>query len=412
MMRSYFEDMAASIEAKLAAASPGEPVARKRLALETARLGARLYSGELMAWCGVLVPFEVLHAFGIAACFVEFVGATLAGTGQAGPFIDAAEQAGYPSDACTFHRTVGGAMLQGLMPTPAVLVGTTCPCAGGTALIENMARHFDKPLFMLDIPYGRDERDHRYVADQLEAMVRFITDHTGRPLDRDRLRHVINLSNQARAALVEMYELTKSVPSPARRRDLVNLAFVIGLSLGTEAAIEIAVTYRDELAERVKNGIGGSGQERYRLLWVQNRIQFRTELEEMLERDYGASIVVDELNSITSGPIDPDDPFPGLARRMLTTPLAGDLDRRILALRRLARDYRVDGAIHPCHWGCRQGTGGRGLFARGFLEAGIPMLSLEVDCIDQRNFSEGQLRTRVQAFMEMLAERQTATAAR
>jgi hypothetical protein len=30
----------------------------------------------------------------------------------------------------------------------------------------------------------------------------------------------------------------------------------------------------------------------------------------------------------------------------------------------------------------------------------------DVDCVDQRDFSEGQVRTRLQAFMEMLGERQ------
>jgi benzoyl-CoA reductase/2-hydroxyglutaryl-CoA dehydratase subunit BcrC/BadD/HgdB len=32
-------------------------------------------------------------------------------------------------------------------------------------------------------------------------------------------------------------------------------------------------------------------------------------------------------------------------------------------------------------------------------------LNLEVDCVDKRNFAEGQLRTRVEAFIEMLESR-------
>jgi benzoyl-CoA reductase/2-hydroxyglutaryl-CoA dehydratase subunit BcrC/BadD/HgdB len=30
------------------------------------------------------------------------------------------------------------------------------------------------------------------------------------------------------------------------------------------------------------------------------------------------------------------------------------------------------------------------------------VVNLEVDCVDTRNFAEGQLRTRLEAFMEML----------
>jgi benzoyl-CoA reductase/2-hydroxyglutaryl-CoA dehydratase subunit BcrC/BadD/HgdB len=68
----------------------------------------------------------------------------------------------------------------------------------------------------------------------------------------------------------------------------------------------------------------------------------------------------------------------------------------------LARAYKLDGAINPCHWGCRQGTGARGLISDGLKEINVPVLNLEVDCVDTRNFAEGQLRTRIEAFMEML----------
>jgi benzoyl-CoA reductase/2-hydroxyglutaryl-CoA dehydratase subunit BcrC/BadD/HgdB len=71
----------------------------------------------------------------------------------------------------------------------------------------------------------------------------------------------------------------------------------------------------------------------------------------------------------------------------------------------LARAYKLDGAINPCHWGCRQGTGARGLISDGLKEINVPVLNLEVDCVDTRNFAEGQLRTRIEAFMEMLESR-------
>jgi len=42
---------------------------------------------------------------------------------------------------------------------------------------------------------------------------------------------------------------------------------------------------------------------------------------------------------------------------------------------------------------------------QGLKAIGVPVLNLEVDCVDPRNFAEGQLRTRIEAFTEMLAER-------
>jgi benzoyl-CoA reductase/2-hydroxyglutaryl-CoA dehydratase subunit BcrC/BadD/HgdB len=147
--------------------------------------------------------------------------------------------------------------------------------------------------------------------------------------------------------------------------------------------------------------------EKVRLLWIQNRIQFRDPVVPLLEEEYQASIVADELNSITWDPMDPDDPFPGMARRMIMIPLCGTVERRVKHLKELAEKYHVDGAINPCHWGCRQGTGARGLIEQGLREIGVPVLNLEVDCVDKRSFAEGQIRTRLEAFMEMLLSRRS-----
>jgi hypothetical protein len=155
----------------------------------------------------------------------------------------------------------------------------------------------------------------------------------------------------------------------------------------------------------LEKGISGIPNERIRLLWIQNRIQFKNPLIDILETQYNASIVSDELNDITWDPIDPDDPYIGLARRAISIPFNGQGGRRIRHLQQMAKDYKIDGAINPCHWGCRQGSGARGLISKGLGEIGIPVLNLEVDCIDSRNFAEGQLKTRLEAFTEMLDHR-------
>lgn len=113
-------------------------------------------------------------------------------------------------------------------------------------------------------------------------------------------------------------------------------------------------------------------------------------------------MVIDELNQINWDPIDLERPYESIAARTLAIPLCEAIDRRINDLKRMVRDFRVDGVIHPCHWGCRQGTGARGMIEAALAKEGVPVLNLEADCIDPRNFSEGQIRTRLQAFMEMI----------
>jgi benzoyl-CoA reductase/2-hydroxyglutaryl-CoA dehydratase subunit BcrC/BadD/HgdB len=181
---------------------------------------------------------------------------------------------------------------------------------------------------------------------------------------------------------------------------------VLPLLLGENVAVEVTEVYRDEYRRKVERGIAGVSGEKIRLMWLQNRIQFSNPIEEILEREHRAAVVADELNDVTWQPVDPSDPYDDLAARMMSIPLVGSVDRRIRHLERMAGDYRVDGVLNPCHWGCRQGSGARGLITEGLKRKGLPVLNLEVDCVDPRNFAEGQLRTRIEAFMEMLdAER-------
>jgi benzoyl-CoA reductase/2-hydroxyglutaryl-CoA dehydratase subunit BcrC/BadD/HgdB len=405
MMYQYFKDMADGIQAKILQ-DPNIPNPRKKYALETARLGSRLYSdNNTVAWCGLAVPFNLLNAMGITSCFVEFVGAVLAATGTADPFLEEAEQAGFVGDTCGYHRTVMGAARKNIMPEPDFLIATTCPCSGGIAIMENLADLFNKDLFVLNVPQQDSEQNVAYLADQIRDMVKFVTRHTGEPLDEGKLRQAVENTNRARKIMQDVYQLAQNVPSPTDGRLLTNFGLVMPLFCGTEAAVEIAQAYKDEFTARVDNGIPGVPDEKLRLLWIQNRIQFNNPLVELLEKEYRANIVSDELNDIFWDPIDPQDPYPGMARRAIAIPLNGSIQRRIGHLQKLARDYRLDGAINPCNWGCRQGTGARGLISDGLKEIGVPVLNLEVDCVDKRNFAEGQLRTRVEAFIEMLESR-------
>ena len=405
MMYQYFKGMADGIEAKILQ-NPDLPHARKKYALETARLGSRLYSGKnTVAWCGIAAPFDLLNSMGITSCFVEFVGAVLAATGMADPFLEEAEQAGFVGDTCGYHRSVIGAARKKIMPEPDFLIATTCPCSGGIAVMENLAHMFNKDLFVLNVPQENSEQSVAYLADQIRDMVEFVVQHTGEPLDEDKLRQAVENTNRTRKLMDDVYRLAKNIPSPTDGRLLANFGLVMPLFLGTEAAVKIAQAYKDEFTARMNNGIQGVPDEKLRLLWIQNRIQFNNPMVELLEKEYRANIVSDELNDIYWDPIDPQDPYTGLARRSIAIPLNGSMQGRIKHLQKLARAYSLDGAINPCNWGCRQSTGARGLISDGLKDIGVPVLNLEVDCVDKRNFAEGQLRTRIEAFIEMLDSR-------
>jgi benzoyl-CoA reductase/2-hydroxyglutaryl-CoA dehydratase subunit BcrC/BadD/HgdB len=386
MMMDYFQATIDGIEAKLSS-DPSSMSPRKAYTLEMSRLGTRLYDpGSTVAWCGVAAPFDLLSAMGLTSCFVEFVGASLAASGMVHTFLETAERDGFAPDMCAYHRSVMGAAHEGLMPVPSFLIATTCPCTAGITTMENLARHFHRDLFVLHVPQDPTPSNVAYYVGQLEDMISFIEDHTGRRLDPARLREALALTNEAREILKEAYALASHVPSPASSRDLRDLGVALPLVMGTPAAVDVANVFRDTFKDRIARGMSGVPSESTRL-------------------PCHASIVIDELNNINWDPLDLDDPLTSIALRTIAIPLNGPISRRTDSLLELARTYRIHGAVNPCHWGCRQGTGARGMIQQGFSRLNVPVLNLETDCVDTRVFSEGQVRTRLQAFCEMLESR-------
>jgi len=71
----------------------------------------------------------------------------------------------------------------------------------------------------------------------------------------------------------------------------------------------------------------------------------------------------------------------------------------------LARNFGVDGVIHFSHWGCRQSAGGVSYLKKVFEEEDISFLELTGDCVDHASQGAGQLRTRTEAFLEIMENR-------
>jgi len=401
MMYDYFKNMVDGLSQKLLQ-DPDSINAKRKYVYEIAKLGKRLYTkDEKIAWCGVTVPFELLNTMGVTSCFVEFVGAMLSSNESAPLFIKEAEDSGYAPDSCAYHRTVTGAMLKNIMPEPDFIIGTSSPCTAGLAVMEDMARRFKKDFFILNVPQNDSKESVKFLTEQIEEMTQFVAAHTQNPLSLEKLGIAFEFFNESSLILKDIYNLAKQSPSPVDNKLLRDFGTVVGLIMGTKEGVQVCQAFKDELTDRIESKKINPSKEKIRLMWIQNRIQYQFPIEKMLE-DLDIKIVVDELNDVTWEPMDPDNPFESIARRIITIPYSLSTNNRIAHMQSLASDYKIDGAINPCHWGCRQGTGVRGLTAKGLKDVNVPVLNLEIDCVDSRNLAQGQIETRLEAFAEML----------
>ena len=102
---------------------------------------------------------------------------------------------------------------------------------------------------------------------------------------------------------------------------------------------------------------------------------------------------------------DPSDPFTYMASRLVYDPFNGPAADRMNFSRKMAHAVDADGVILFCHWGCKETCGASTLIKKGIEADGIPCLILNGDGVDRHNASDGQVSTRIGAFMEMLSDR-------
>ena len=72
---------------------------------------------------------------------------------------------------------------------------------------------------------------------------------------------------------------------------------------------------------------------------------------------------------------------------------------------KVAKLTRADGAVIFAHWGCKPTLGAVRLMKDALEAEGLPTLVLDGDACCPANSGDGQIATRMEAFLEMLEER-------
>jgi len=132
-------------------------------------------------------------------------------------YIDIAQEHLVADHVCSTQKIMVGAALSGDLPPPTTIVHPAQPCDSTVVTYPVIAERLGVPHFALDIPTWKDERAVQYVADEMERMVAFLQEHTGKKLEYERLREVMEYSNIAHEYSLKVNELKQVVPCPLGR---------------------------------------------------------------------------------------------------------------------------------------------------------------------------------------------------
>jgi benzoyl-CoA reductase/2-hydroxyglutaryl-CoA dehydratase subunit BcrC/BadD/HgdB len=330
---------------------------------------------------------------------------------------EVAQGMGYSADLCSYSRsdiacaTVNGGPIGGL-PRPDMLVCCNNICGTVLKWYEIQARYFGVPLFILDTPFchvGYAPEARRYVRKQIDEYILFLEGVCGRKMDQNRMREVGRLSLEGQRLWQAVLDTTVNRPAPMSAFDaFYHLALIVTLR-GTREVIDYYAKLLAEMNDRVARGIGAIPNEKYRLLWDNIPIWPRTRWLSQRFASHDACLVADTYTSAWCGTmkyIDENHFVDSMAEaytRIYLNIGVNEMARIVLAM---VDKYQVDGMVMHSNRSCKPYSLGQYDIQRIVeKERGIPSLMIEADMVDERSFSESQVGTRIDAFMELIKQR-------
>ena len=269
---------------------------------------------------------------------------------------------------------------------------------------DNWKRYVKSPfLEMLSLPRKTDELQVGWYCDELTNLRKSLEKHFGAKITDERLKEAIKLHNDTRQLQRKLYNLRKKKNPPITGAE--TLAVMVASTAMPKKR------YNQLLKELLDEISGAEGKTNYRArLMITGGILDNPEYIKVIE-DVGGLVVTDSLcfGSRTMWK-DVDeregDPIAALARyyvadRPSCPRMFGEQPRRSEFVRDMIREFRVDGVIGERLIFCDQWLVEHFMQGKDFKEAGIPFLELDREYVLS---GTGQLRTRVQAFLEIMGK--------
>ncbi|MFD6286535.1 2-hydroxyacyl-CoA dehydratase [Streptomyces sp. NPDC060205] len=241
---------------------------------------------------------------------------------------------------------------------------------------ELMPRNWEQAI-------GSDRLD--LMTGELEGLIRFLEQTTGRTFSETRFAEVMDLVNEQQEWNRRTRDLiARARPCPLPVNDSIPSVMIPQWHRGTVWARDAARAFHDEVAERVAAGTAVCPAERTRLMWIGRGLWFDLDFYRRFEESHGAVFVWSMYLAIAADGYlrYGDDPLRALAARfaafsdqLYTPPWSAEWYVKE------ARSHGVDGVVHLVSDDAR----GSYFTTRALEAAGIPVLELHADNVDARD---------------------------
>jgi benzoyl-CoA reductase subunit B len=391
--------------------------------------------GKLVLSAGMRVPFELVSGFGDFECISEhFSNVVSLDQEMAQRYNEAFESRGFARDFCSLSRLYLGAMVTGdtpwgPFPKPNIcLMFHACDIQG--KWFQLVAEHFSVPYFCLEQPVhyppnpAKRRHNIHYLTEQFHSLIDWAEQTLGRKFDEERFVEATLNSLEVQSLWAEVCCLNRAVPAPLDDRMLYALESVSCLIRHKPEAVSFYRDLRDEVQERVRDGIAALPTERYRLMHDNQPPFYWLGIYKVAEQ-YGATAIGSHTSFTLMGAYEDkedgrlrarrhprglglrvrgrEDLVPYLAEWYADTPFYEDIitpQTRLTNTMRFVDEWGVDGVVIHLNRGCEGVTAGALELKRALQERAIPATVYEGNYVDRRDLSQSQVVDTLETFME------------
>ncbi|MBW2138829.1 MAG: 2-hydroxyacyl-CoA dehydratase [Deltaproteobacteria bacterium] len=363
-------------------------------AIERAQSKWKAEGGRKIGWLCTYVPEEIIHAAG-------FLPVRITGTISGGA---RAEKAIY-SNVCPFIKNCLSSALEDKYAFDGIVAAQTCD---GITKLLNMWEYF-KPIpfsHLVGLPRHLDEDGEKLFVYEVKLFKENLENTFDITITDESIEEAIRIYNETRKLLRELYA--------TRINDTPKITGTDILKIMTAAVSMPKTTFNALLKELLSNleslqGAVSDYSDSIRLIITGGEMD-RPYLVDTLEGS-GAIVVNEEMCmgyryfGLDDDVINQDEPITDIARRyfyrMPCSAIYSKMETKMESLFKMIKDFKADAVVYHTLKFCDCYQCDYPIYEEEFRKRDIPLLLLETDYSER---SVGQLRTRVEAFIEMLSE--------
>ncbi len=386
-------------------------------------------NGEPFALVQADTPHEIFHAMDIPIVSNQWWSAYISAKRLSGTYSGTMDSLGYPANrchycslglACTLSNDPATAPWGGL-PRPTVMVARlTCDCV--QHVFAQWAAALNTEFFPLEAPAWQHKRVDWYLqarenweeifepsriqllVDEMRQLIDLLERKTQRRFDTGHFTELMERINEQEGYIAEATELVATArPCPVSITDQMPNTMIPQWHRGSSWAVAHARRFRDEIATRVRDGVGVATQERLRLMWIGAGLWHDTSFYQALEHKLGAVFVWSMYMPFAG---------PQYIRALRGKPLEA-LASRICSMNEVlhlppwmngwmvseAARFGIDAAVMLVPPDNLLSQSGTKLTALALREAGVPVLMIDADMVDDKNWSHGSMVSLVEKFL-------------